>query len=95
MAARKTNCDIAQKHPLLVGKVLLDFYPYLCYNNTRKEKEVTPMNELKCMTKKQRKEYYKRFRNTWDINPVSRRENKNKWKEKKRNEKEKHDREAL
>ena len=26
------------------------------------------------MTKKQKKEYYKKFRNTWDINPVTRRE---------------------
>lgn len=26
------------------------------------------------MTKKQKKEYYKKFRNTWDMNPVTRRE---------------------
>jgi hypothetical protein len=47
------------------------------------------------MTKKQRKEYFKRFRNTWDINPVSRRENKNKHKEKKYREKEKCNRETF
>lgn len=47
------------------------------------------------MTKKQRKEYFKRFRNTWDINPVSRRENKNKYKEKKYREKEKCNRETF
>lgn len=95
LTKKKTNCDIAQKLRPYVGNVLLDFYPISCYNIYRKGKEVNPMSEFKCMTKKQRKEYFKRFRNTWDINPVSRRENKNKWKEKKRNEKEKHDRETF
>lgn len=29
--------------------------------------------ELSKMTKKEKKEYYKQFRNTWQINPVTRR----------------------
>ena len=38
------------------------------------------------MSKKQRKEFYKKYRNQWEINLLSRRESKNKWKEKKLNE---------
>lgn len=52
------------------------------------------MNE-KCLTKKQRKEYYKKFRKMWDINPITRKENKNKYRKDKENEKEKYDRETF
>lgn len=41
------------------------------------------MKELKKMTKKEKKEYYNQFRNTWTIDPTTRREPKNKHKEKK------------
>lgn len=41
------------------------------------------MKELKKMTKKEKKEYYNQFRNTWTIDPATRREPKNKYKEKK------------
>ena len=41
------------------------------------------MKELKKMTKKEKKEYYNQFRNTWTIDPTTRREPKNKYKEKK------------
>lgn len=53
------------------------------------------MKELKCMTKKEKREYYKQFRNTWSINPLTRKENKNKYKERKYNEKAKCDRETF
>lgn len=45
------------------------------------------MKELDKMSKKEKREYFKRFRNLWEVNPVSRKENKNKYKEKKYNEK--------
>ena len=53
------------------------------------------MKELKYMTKKEKREYYKQFRNTWSINPLTRKENKNKYKERKYNEKAKCDRETF
>jgi hypothetical protein len=53
------------------------------------------MKSEKTMTKKERKEFNKRRRTFWDINPVTRRENKNKWKERKRHEKERCDRETF
>ena len=53
------------------------------------------MKELKTMTKKERKKYYKQFRNIWSINPLTRKENKNKYKERVYNEKERYDREAV
>ena len=55
----------------------------------------TPMKELKTMTKKERKEYYKQFRGTWSINPLTRRENKNKYKERVYREKERCNRETF
>ncbi len=45
------------------------------------------MKDLKAMTKKERKAYFKQFRNEWPVNPITRKENKNKYKEKKYNEK--------
>lgn len=44
------------------------------------------MKSVEKMSKKERKAYYATFRNTWTVNPVTRKENKNKWKEKKYNE---------
>lgn len=51
------------------------------------------MKSKDSMTKKEKKEYNKRQRNFWQINPVTRRENKNKWKGKREHEKEKYNRE--
>jgi hypothetical protein len=45
------------------------------------------MKSVEKMSKKERKEYFAQFRNTWTVNPVTRKENKNKWKEKRDNEK--------
>ena len=45
------------------------------------------MKELEKMSKKERKEYYKKFRNTWDINPTTRKEDRDKWKRRKEKEK--------
>ena len=53
------------------------------------------MKELKTMTKKERKAYYSQFRNTWSINPLTRKENKNKNKERVYREKERCDRETV
>lgn len=53
------------------------------------------MKEVKTMTKKERKAYYSQFRNTWSINPLTRKENKNKYKERVYREKERCDREAV
>lgn len=38
------------------------------------------MKLLDKMSKKDRKEYFKKFRSFWTINPETRREPKNKWK---------------
>lgn len=38
------------------------------------------------MSKRERKEYFSQFRNSWTVNPVTRKENKNKWKEKRQRE---------
>ncbi len=53
------------------------------------------MKELKTMTKRERKEYYKQFRGTWSLNPVTRKENKNKYKERVYREKERCNRETF
>ena len=53
------------------------------------------MKELKTMTKKEKREYYKQFRNTWSINPLTRKESKNKYKECVYREKERCNREAF
>ena len=45
------------------------------------------MKEIDKMTKKERKEYYNNFRNTWDINPTTRKEDRDKWKRKRDKEK--------
>lgn len=42
---------------------------------------------LEKQSKKAQREYHKKQRNTWTINPATRKENKNKWKERKYNEK--------
>lgn len=49
------------------------------------------MKSVETMTKKERKAYYRKFRNQWTINPVTRRENKSKWKKVRDNEKTKCD----
>lgn len=46
------------------------------------------------MSKKERKEYYKQFRNTWKVNPVTK-TTKNNRKEMIENEKEKYNRETF
>lgn len=38
------------------------------------------------MSKRERKEYFSQFRNSWTVNPVTRKESKNKWKEKRQRE---------
>ena len=53
------------------------------------------MKELKTMTKKERKAYYSQFRNIWSINPLTRKENKNKYKERVYHEKERCHREEI
>lgn len=54
------------------------------------------MKELKTMTKKERKKYYNQFRNIWSINPpLTRKENKNKYKERIYREKERCDRKTV
>lgn len=40
------------------------------------------MKSVDKMTKKEKKAYYAKFRNKWEISPVMRKENKNKHKEK-------------
>lgn len=53
------------------------------------------MKSRKSMTKKERKEDDKRRRTFWQINPVTRREDKNKWKGKRDKEREKINREDV
>ena len=53
------------------------------------------MKSVEQMTKKERKAHYAKQRNTWTMNPITRREDKNKWKEKKLHEKAKYDRAAF
>lgn len=52
------------------------------------------MKSVKSMSKKERKAYYAQFRGTWQMNPVTRKEAKNKFKERKCREIEKSKRNA-
>ena len=47
------------------------------------------MKSVEKMTKKERKTFYKKYRNTWDFCPTTRREEKNKYKKKRQKEIEK------
>lgn len=53
------------------------------------------MKMVEKMTKKERKAYYSKYRNTWGMSPVTRKPSRNKGKELKMREKEKSAREGF